>query len=574
MLDNLRIKNSWERGRPDGIFVNPEKNASETHAVSKEAGFTLIEMLVAMTIAGIFFTAFTAVVVATIRTMRTGDQRTVAQQNSRIAVNFLADEIKQMSELEPPSFNEYRDNRTGGLPTNGTVVDYVSNEVYPILRRSTDGSTRGYIDLNHADATGGVDEYEDFRTDGMPYDVRPLFPNKIDFLMNQSSYFPSSRYSSLDPDLAGGILDLDGPSVDMNNNSENYQSAPIRVTYEHQKQPPRTGLLRDEGALKDLYLTVFGVSGGGVNLIDKPFVLLRSFEIGNITGGGVNDFSINQTFNFYNLTDVGGNDLGVDLTAPSPDLRQIVADHVLDLRFRYFYVRGGTWIEIRYDPFTEHMVQGGAQMPANVNDGYYRYFDQYGEEIFTWATADGTNINIPTSDYVDEYETNYPDHWTFMPINEFERGLLLFEGWRFVNTIMVTVKGANQELQDTYFQTIAQEISSQSFGSYDVNHPDYWLGFVDFQQGGNYQGDVSGLNTANPLWHAVDSYREGVSLTPGQYINPDDGTMFPFDFVEPNGNPNYDPGRFVTLQTMSAPPILKVTADQAVRQITFGLSYV
>jgi hypothetical protein len=50
--------------------------------------------------------------------------------------------------------------------------------------------------------------------------------------------------------------------------------------------------------------------------------------------------------------------------------------------------------------------------------------------------------------------------------------------------------------------------------------------------------------------------------------------MFPFDFVEPNGNPNYDPGRFVTLQTMSAPPILKVTADQAVRQITFGLSYV
>ena len=183
-----------------------------------EAGFTLVEMLVAMTIASIFFVSFTAVVVATIQTMKTGDQRTVAQQNARIAANYLADEIKQMSELEPPSYYEYRDPRTGGFPTNGECEDMFFNEVYPFVRRSTDGSLRGYIDLNHRDASSGIDEYEDFRDDGMPYDVRPLFPNKINFKMNQASYFPHTRYSNLKPPM-GKIIDLDGMSHDLNNGS-------------------------------------------------------------------------------------------------------------------------------------------------------------------------------------------------------------------------------------------------------------------------------------------------------------------------------------------------------------------
>jgi len=543
----------------------------------RDAGFTLIEMLVAMTIAGIFFAAFTAVVVATMQTMRTGDQRTVAQQNARIAINFLGDEIKQMSELEAPPFTEYRDPRTGGLPTKGDIVDYTQvNEVYPIIRRSTDGSARGYIDLNHVDATGGIDEYEMFRegltgtSDGMPYDVRPLFPNRIDFLMNQSSYFPSTRYSSLDPDLIGGIIDLDGISSDLANNSDNFQSAPIRISYEQQKQPPRTGLYPDEGALKDLYLTVFGVAGGGVNLLNEPFVLLRSFEVANVTNENPFNFNINQTLKYYPLVDPDGNDLGVDLPAPAPNLRQIVADHVLDLRFRYFYVRGGAWIEIRYDPYTEHMDKGGSGLPPSVNDGYYRYYDEKGNEIYVWATPADGKIDIPTSDIVQEYKDNYSD-LTFMPVNEFERGLLLFEGWRFVNTIMINVRSANQELQDIYFRTVANEISSPSSGNYAPNHPEFGLGFVDFQRGGDY---LSSENAADPLWHAVDSYREGVHINPMAAVIPPDGPAGPFDFVEPNSNPTYDPGRFVTLQTMVAPPVLKGTAVQAVRRITYGLSYV
>jgi prepilin-type N-terminal cleavage/methylation domain-containing protein len=214
---------------------------------SAESGFTLIEMLVAMTIASVFFASFTAVVIATVQTMKTGDQRTVAQQNSRIAVNFMADEVKQMQELETPSFSEYRDLKTGGLPRNGEVVDGFFNEVYPIHRQSTDGSARGYIDLENANASGGDDEYEEFRTDGMPFDVRPLFPNKLNFTMNQSEFFPHTRYSSMDPNLVGGTIDLDGLSFDLANNSDNAQSGSVRVSYEHQKQPPRFGLLHDAG---------------------------------------------------------------------------------------------------------------------------------------------------------------------------------------------------------------------------------------------------------------------------------------------------------------------------------------
>jgi len=525
------------------------------------------------------------------QTMRTGDQRTVAQQNSRIAVNFMADEIKQASELEPPSFTEYRDPRTQGLPTNGKAVNLNNGgrEVYPIIRRSTDGSAEGIIDLNHKDATGGTDEYESFRmkkpgagdvSDGMPYDIRPLFPNKIDFLMNQSGYFPNTRYSSFDPNLAGGIIDLDGQATSVD--FDNAQSAPVRVTYEHQKQPPRTGfksplLPSDEGTIKNLFLTVAGGSGGGVNLFNKPFVLLRSFELDNVTGRGENDTSRNQTFKYMDLIDPTGAFTGVQLPNPTPTLRQIVADHVLDIRFRYFHIRGGAWIEIRYDPYTDHMTQGTAtQMPPeNPDDGYYRYFDQYGNEIFTWATGNSQEkIDIPTSNIVQEYKDNYPDDLTFMPVNEYERGLLLFEGWRFVNAIMITVKGSNQELLDTYLRTVSPEISSQAYGTFDKDSPDFGLGFIDFQRTNSYLTDAEGQNAADPLWHGVDSYREGVTIPPGiNYIPPDDNNNYPFDVVDPNLNPNFDPGRFVTLQTMVIPPILDTKATQAASQLTYGLSY-
>ena len=547
-----------------------------------EAGFTIIEMLVAMTIAAMFFASFMAVVVATMQTMRTGDQRTVAQQNSRIAINFMADEIKQASELEPPQFTEYRDARTKGLPTSGQAVDLNNNAVYPVNRRSTDGSARGYIDLNHKDASPGLDEYVDFRSDGMPFDVRPLFPNKINFLMNQSAYFPNTRYSSYDPNYAGGIVDLDGQAITAADNFDNAQAAQVRISYEHQKQPPRTGLKSpllpsDEGALKNLYLTVAGGSGGGVNLFNKPFVLLRNFEIDNVTGGALNDTVFNQTvFQNLNLIDAGGTPLGIQLPAPSSVLRQIIADHVLDVRFRYYHIRGGAWIEIRYDPYTEHMGQGKVQLPQNVNDGYYRYYNQYGEEIFVWATGNSQEkIDIPTTDIVETYKTEYDQDLTFMPTNEFERGLLLFEGWRFVNTVMITVKGSNQELLDTYLRTVSPEISSASYGTFDINNPDFGLGFVDFQKSGSYLGDAEGQNATNPLWHGADSYREGVSTPPGNsYIPPTDSTIYPFDYVDPNMNPNFDPGRFVTLQTMVIPPILQTRAVQAVSKLALGLSYI
>jgi len=535
-----------------------------------EAGFTLIEMMVAMTIASVFFVSFTAVVVATIQTMKTGDQRTVAQQNGRIAINFLADDIKQMSELESPSYSEYRDPRTGGFPTNGECEDSFFNEVYPFLRQSTDGSLRGYIDLNHRDASGGVDEYEDFRSDGMPYDVRPLFPNKINFKMNQASYFPHTRYSNMNPSIPGGIIDIDGTSMDALRNFDNAQAADVRVTFEHQKQPPRWGLLEDEGLLKNLHLPILGSSGGGVNLFKKPFVLLRSFEIENVTGGGPNHWGFNESFKFHNLVDPLGNDSGIDLTRPSEDLRQIVADHIADIRFRYFHIRGGEWIEIRYDPHTEHVAQGHT-MPSNINDGYYRYYTKYGDEIFSWATPDG-DLNLPPAnstraEIIEHWKDEDPsdDRYTFMPTNEFERGLLLFEGWRYVNTIMITIKAANTELQENYFTSISHDIISGG----DTTRPDWGLGFVDFQKGASRLDD---RNEIDPLWHALDSYREGVVI-PGDFIiNPGDSDVL-FDFVDPNGNAGFDPGRFVTLQTIVSPPVLYSTSREAAGHLRMGLSF-
>ena len=547
------------------------KNRFFTEIVS-EAGFTLVEMLVAMTIASVFFASFTAVVIATVQTLKTGDQRTVAQQNARIAANFLSDEIKQMSELEPPQFSEYRDQRTNSIPRNGEcVLNSIGTEVYPVIRQSTDGSARGYIDLNHADASAGIDEYEDFRDDGMPYDIRPLFPNKINFLLNQSTYLPHTVYSTLNPLVPGGAIYLDGESFDLLNNSDNSQAADIRITYEHQKQPPRWGLIPDEGLLKDLYLPIFSSSGGGVNLFGKPFVLLRSFQIENVTGTGRNDWGFNETVSVpYNLVDPDGIDSGIDLTRPSDDLRQIVADHIVDIRFRYFHIRAGQSIEIRYDPYTEHTASSGGGTAVTTNDGYYRYFDQYGQEIFIWATPDEDELELPDPnltmmEIVEHWRDQSPRLWTFMPVNEFERGLFLFEGWRFVNAVMITIKAANPELQQDYFSSTVNDDTL-----IDKNEPDFGLGFVDFQKGGSYQ---DGLNVVDPLWHALDSYREGMKIDNTVTIYPD-GNDGPFDFVDPNGNAAFDPGRFVTLQTIVSPPILYSTSREAASQLTFGLSFI
>lgn len=527
-----------------------------------DAGFTLVEMLVAMMIAIIFFASFTAVIMATMQTLKTGDQRVVAQQNARIAISFLADEIKQMAELEYPAFSEYRDLQTGGLPRNGEVRDTFNNLVYPIYRRSTDSSNRGYIDLHHADAPLGIDEYEDFRDDGMPFDVRPLFPNRINFLLAQSTYLPHTRYSNLNPEFMGAPIHLDGPSSDVVNNADNAQAAKIRVSYEHSKQPPRWGVGDDRGLRKNLYLPV--LSSGGVTLYDKKFLLLRNFQIENITADSPNDIGLNATIKWFDLVNELGTPSGVNLPMPNDNLRQLVAEHIADVRFKYFHIRGNMMIEIRYDPYTDNMESGGGRMPSHVNDGYYRYYDTYGQEIYVWATPDDF-IDLPgPGDDVWEHYQQY-DAPTFMPVNEFERGTLLFEGWRLVNAVMITVKAMNPDLQNTFLQTISDEITYN-----DPNHTAFGLGFTDFQRGESYINDFAGLNAADPLWHSLDSYRDGLSITPTSDIKPWDADVF--DFALPNTNPAFDPGRLVTLQTIVRPPILQKTALDAVGGLRYGLS--
>ncbi|MCX6645535.1 MAG: prepilin-type N-terminal cleavage/methylation domain-containing protein [bacterium] len=59
----------------------------------QQKGFTLVEMLVALMISAIFFSIFVGVVLATFETLRSGDERTVAQQNARIGLNYIANDI-------------------------------------------------------------------------------------------------------------------------------------------------------------------------------------------------------------------------------------------------------------------------------------------------------------------------------------------------------------------------------------------------------------------------------------------------------------------------------------------------
>ena len=527
----------------------------------KQYGFTLIEMLVALLIASIFFSVFIGVVLATFETLRTGDERTTAQQNARVAINYIANDIRHATDIAPLRFEAYRDWATGGFPVNEDVIDPFfggATKAWPIYRESIDGDPRGYIDLDIKNGTGEGDEYISFRDDGLPYDVRALSPNKINLTFFGSSYFPETDYwhgawNQIDLDLKGGGW------------VSNPTAGSVRVTYEHQLVAPLHRELYDpnfSGREKSFDMVVSRQDANSI--ADKQeFVVVRSFSMRNPTQAtpdvGETGIQPNNGANYL------GN-VSPQIRIDQPLLRQPVADHVIGMRFRYWHISGNVMLEIRYDPNT-------ADMGGNVttNDGYYRYFNQYGREIYVYYNPTATQmVPLLKTDYTEADWDSVPGGSFYIDggddgTDEYQRGLLLFEGWKYVNAISITVKTANNQTLNIYKSSINQNVTVPGAPGYDLNNPDYGMGFVDFGLQDTFTDAAGTLNAYEPLYQGADNVRQS-SITFGTYNL--------FDFVEPNMNPNYDASAFTTLQTFVVPPALGQRADQATEQLRFRLDHI
>lgn len=537
---------------------NPHRKIDErgnTMILSKQKGFTLVEMLIALMIAGIFFSVFVGVVLATFETLRSGDERTVAQQNARVAINYITNDIRHATEIAPLRMEAYRDYATGGFPIADDTIDPFdpgfTTEAWPIYRRSVDSDPDGYIDL---DLSGGIDgdEYEYFREDDFPYDVRAISPNRLSLLFYGSNYYSNTEYWA----GLGLPIDLD------DNGLPNPTAAPTRVTYEHQLIEPLHPEIYEgsfSGRTKNFQMVVNRTDADAVS-DSSDFVVYRTFEILNPTLGIPNT----------GLTDepadgpLGG--VNDQIRMDEPYLRQPVADHVVNIRYRYWHIDGNRMLEIRYDPDPDgDNIGGGGITP---DDGYYRYFDIFGQEYFVWYNHDtGEIVPLLPTDYDDNDEDNIPPHSFYINggvdgDDEYERGILLFEGWRFINAISITVKTANNQTLDIFRSSINQAVTNPAFGSYDFTHPDYGMGFVDFGLGGETTDTTNTINAVEPLFQGADNLR--ISTAPVNGVDV-------FDFVEPNMNPNYNASAFTTIQTFVSPPALKESADQALRMLRFGL---
>ncbi|MCX6645536.1 MAG: hypothetical protein NTY09_04140 [bacterium] len=433
-------------------------------------------------------------------------------------------------------------------------------DAWPIYRLSVDSDVEGYIDLDIDGGSGDQNEYADFRderyqtltgdpsaTDPYPYDVRPLAPNRLSLLFYGSTYYPNTQYYW----GTGNSIDIDG------NSQPNPTSAVTRVTYEHQLVAPRHPESYDpnfSGLEKEFNMVVNRVDGSSVNDTDD-FVIMRSFETNNPRE------SIQQYGNTsQDSASPGLGDVSRQLQIDNEYLRQPVANHVINLRFRYWHISGQEMMEIRYDP-DETTIGGGG---IRSDDGYYRYFDIDGNEIYVWYNKiPGINQKVPllATDYDQTDLDNVPAHSFNIyggdsGTDEYDRGMLLFEGWRFVNAISITVRTANNQTLDIYRSTINHNIDA------DPLNPDYGMGFIDFGLGDQFTDADQTLNMYDPLYQSADNVR--VSTAPV-------GTVTDlFDFVEPNMNPNYNPSAFTTLQTMVYLPAISEKADAAMRTLRFG----
>jgi prepilin-type N-terminal cleavage/methylation domain-containing protein len=557
-------------------------------------GFTIVEMLVAMAIAGIFLSIFIGVVMATFQTLRTGDERTSAQQNARIAMRFIVRDIKQAIEISPRRLEEPYDPATGDLPRDeNSYSPFDDTEYsYPIFRRSTDADdfgtdSPGFIDLSHDGDGWDGDEYGQFRPDGYPYDIRPLAPNRLELMLNTDYFYSHTQYFGDDPETPDTPPLLPDPievNVDITppgGPADNPQSLRTRVTYEHQIVPPKIQIYNTsfDGNEKDFEFFVNRQGSLGVD-VDEEFCIVRSYETEFLD-------------NVRNFDVIRPSEVDPDLYVDAYAFRQPLADHIIDVRFRYWHVEldngSRLWfdnnftnpdypyngynnmIEIRYDPDINNAhddPNGGAGTPINTDDGYYRYFTPWGQEIYVWWNYDAGEM----VEFVDE-SLPYPDKFGPVQNNsfyvyqdpdpdweEYQRGILLFEGWRFINMISVTIRATNRSTLDKFKQSVDVRII-------DPTLDDWRMGFIDFGRdidAPNGLWDMDNKNVYDPLYRGVDNYRSNAVTIGGNTA---------WDFVEPNINRLYDPNSFVTLEMFVIPPAMRTISEESELLLTYGFNH-
>jgi len=524
-------------------------------------GFTIIEMMVAMAIAAIFLTIFIGVVVATFQTLRTGDERTAAQQNARVAMRFIVRDVKQAIEIAPRRLEEPIDPVFGDLPRDENSLDPFdptgTRYSYPIYRRSVDGASNAYIDLSHDGATGDGDEYDQFRDDGRPYDIRPLAPNRLELLLNTDDYFSHTQYFGDDPETPAP--DLREYNLDLNNGGpqDNPQSLRTRITYEHQIVPPMAQVYINafDGNRKDFKLPMNRSGSPGV-ASEEEFCIVRSFEPEFLDDA-------------LNLDVIRPSVADPNLYVDAYSFRQPVADHIVDIRFRYWNTGNNDMVEIRYDPNIEHAYnnpQGSTGTPIDTDDGYYRYFTSWGQEIYVWFDYDRdemVNFVDPTLSNPFSAVQPYCFYMYTDLVNagweEYQRGILLFEGWRFINMVSVTIRATNRENLEKFKASIDPTLTTA--------RTDYQVGYVDFGKGTAAPTgieDNTNQNILDPFYRATDNYRANSVIINGNEA---------WDFVEPNINPAYDPNSFVTLEMFVAPTAMKTSERQNEFLLAYGFSY-
>ena len=211
-----------------------------TTFIRNSRGFTLIELLVTLAIVGIMMTAVYAVYISNVRAVKIEENRVEIQQDQRIAIDFLARELRVAG----------YDKEESGLPG---IVDARSNYIYFTVDRNDDGDlddgatpplaadvdeaasfclynsaayggqVLGYTvgnlnDVNPADGKADTDEINDNNNvvgvnhthNGVAHQALGLVDN-IEFLY----HFGDGTLDTLDPGALGKLDDIRGVTISL-----------------------------------------------------------------------------------------------------------------------------------------------------------------------------------------------------------------------------------------------------------------------------------------------------------------------------------------------------------------------
>jgi hypothetical protein len=544
-------------------------------------------MMVTVMIATIFFGVFATVIYTTFNTLRTGDERVLAQQNARTAIDWMSREITQAEEINPPRFEE---GSFGRLAYGSVYDDSQPFSESQLRRQSDDDGGAEIVTLNDvtdnpmgwmALAYGTFEILEPERSWELnPYakhgfDVRPLNPNRLSILKSGAQYYRHTNYVYWD-DITNTpqeeLINLNdrGRPVDPSDSFETI------VTFEHQVIPGNFDyrLAQEDyadidflGRVKRFQIATLKTSFGNYpwykltgdspasafNVFQREFCIARSFEV-------LDPIQVDQRVPPNSTFFTPFQDATSVLQSDSPGMTMPVADHIIDLRFRYFGRNEyGQEIEIRYDP--DPTASGFTYYKETTNDdgevveefypicpnlpgiGVYRYYDPYGNELDfrTGNYNDDTGIYEITAPDGEAGDYESRNHWG--GVND----KMIFEGWRYIDTIEITVRAASGETLDEFRSTIYNESPALA------RRPDYKMGFTSMAVPG-YDRDSTYFNPGlgvrgEKYFYNVNNYRRGP--------NGDDAFGWRrFDFSEPVVNPDFNPGEYITLQKRVRPPII------------------